>query len=107
MFPKKDSVAPDFEIFVLFDSKAAIYQRPIFGINRFDVVRELENLFTDPSQARNVIVTNSEDFQIFKIGDFSKKTAKINYHEPEHIVNVHEIKARLLPKNSPVGILPT
>lgn len=100
-FRKNESNPPDFEYFTIFDSKSGLYREPFLAINRHDMLRQTENLIKDPQQKQNVLVTNSEDFQLFKIGDFTKRTAKINWHEPEHIANLHEIRASVMRENSP------
>ncbi|QXP08604.1 MAG: nonstructural protein [Arizlama microvirus] len=85
----------DLEFFTIYDSKVGVYREPVLAMNQFDVVRQFQNMFTDPSQNRNPYYLNPEDFQIFKIGDFCKKTAKINWHQPEHVVSLHELKTKI------------
>lgn len=93
MFGKKDHEQPDFEYFTIFDSKVAAYRPPMLAINRHDMLRQLDGLFRDPNEQRNQLVTNAEDFSLFKIGSFSKKTGTIVGCNPEHIANLHDIRA--------------
>ena len=106
-FKKNPEVQPDFEYFILFDSKAGIYREPMLSINRHDMLRQLDNIYKDPQQKQNVLVSNAEDFSLFKIGDFSRRTAKINWHEPEHIINLHEIKSAVYRENGPGALSST
>lgn len=94
MFGKNDQ-KPDFEYFAIYDSKADFYREPMLAINRHDMVRLIQSLMSDPAQQRNQLVTNSEDFAIFKVGDYTKKTGLIRGHNPEHVANLHELKASI------------
>lgn len=98
MFGKKETL-PDSEYFALYDAKTDSYNLPMLATNKFDMVRQVENLMKDPAQAQNTYVTNAEDFQLFKIGTYDKKTGTIKGHIPEHIANLHEIRASLKQQN--------
>lgn len=91
--PKKVEVDPDMEVFTVFDVKSGTYRTPILGLNRFDIIRDVERLMRDPAQVRNDLVTNAEDFQLFKVGEWFKKEGRLEVCRPEHIANFHEIKA--------------
>ena len=110
MFDKKKP-EPDLEIFVAFDSKVGHYRDPVFGINQFDVIRQLEILMNSPQDSQHQYVTHAEDFQLFKIGSYHRKTGLITSQPPEHIANFHEIKVAAQRKNgsqsSLVGMQPT
>lgn len=93
MFNKTTEPTPDLEYFVYFDSKVGVYEQPMLAINSQDILREIERMFRDPKQAQNKLLTNAEDFAIFKIGSYTKRTATITPHPPEHIANLHDIRA--------------
>lgn len=86
---------PDMEIFTIYDTKSKSYRAPSYGLNKHVVIREITNLLRDPAQANNQLLLNAEDFQIFKIGSYDYATGQITAHKPEHIANLHEIKASL------------
>lgn len=83
----------DMEIFTIYDSKTSSYGNPVHAPNHFDLQRQLINMFKDPSQSQNTLMTNSEDFSIFRIGTYDKKTGRIEATNLEHIVNLHDLKA--------------
>ena len=95
MFGKKETLANhDLELFLIYDSKVNSYRDPISSTNRFDMIRAYENIVRkNPDDS---LVVNSEDFSIFKIGEYHKKTGTIMLHEKEHIAHLHEIKNALL-----------
>jgi len=90
---KKNEEAPDSEYFTIYDTKVGTYREPILAINRHDMLRSLTTMYTDPKAHRDQYVLNAEDFQLFKIGEFSKKTGELTGCKPEHIANLHDIKA--------------
>lgn len=92
----------DFQYFVIYDTKTNHYHNPAPAINQFDAMRQLESLMKDPKEASNHIVSNAEDFQLFKVGSYDRKSGIIKAHQPEHVVNLHEIKAAVLNKAQPV-----
>lgn len=93
MFSKKNEQEPDFEYFTIFDSKVGIYREPMLAVNQHDILRQIDTMFRDPAQARNQLLLNAEDFSVFKIGDFTKKTGLIRGHQPQHVANLHDIRA--------------
>lgn len=107
MFGKKqDQATPDFEYFSIFDSKVSVYREPMLAANRHDMVRQIDNLFRDPAQAKNQLLLNAEDFSLFKVGEFTKKTGLIVGCTPEHVANLHEIRALVIrsePHSGPSG----
>lgn len=110
MFERKSSQY-DSEIFVVYDSKTESYRDPIFAINHLDIVREFQNAFEDPTAGqKNAYFKNSEDFSLFKIGTYTRKTGTIEAHKPTHVVNFHELKAaamRRLAQNNPGALSAT
>jgi len=93
MFTKNNKEKPDLEYFTIFDSKVGTYREPMLAINRHDILRNLQGLFQDPAQQRNQLVTNAEDFSLFKVGEYSKKSGTITPCAHEHIANLHDIRA--------------
>lgn len=97
----------DFQVFTIFDTKAGFYRKPMIAENEFDIMREYQSMCLNP-QLTDVIVTNAEDFQVFRIGWFNKKEGLMVGNEPEHVFNLHELKyAALKAKNGPLGIVST
>lgn len=107
---------PDLEIFTVYDSKVGVYRPPMYSINQFALLREFQTqIFMDPSQSRNELFTNPEDFQIFKIGEYSRRTGTITPCQPKHVANLHELKTAVQRSNpsqdsrnvTPLGIVST
>lgn len=96
----------DVEAFTVFDAKVNAYGTPVFAINRHDLVRQIVNMFRDPAQTKNMYFTNAEDYQVFKIGEYSKTSGCLTSHQPEHIANMHELRAMVLNQTQP-GSVPT
>jgi len=92
MFGKKTQSSEDLEYFVVYDSKVGRYRNPVLATNRFEIIRETERMMRDPEMRKNELVTNAEDFQVFKIGSWSKTTGQITPCNHEHILNLHELK---------------
>lgn len=107
MFGKNSQQDPDFEYFSIFDSKVGIYREPHLAVNRHDILRQIYTLFRDPKQAENQLLQNAEDFSIFKVGEYTKKTGKLVGCEPEHIANLHEIRSAVQRDQNRTGSLPT
>lgn len=102
MFNRKPQA--DFEIFTIYDSKTESYDLPSFAINKNDLQRQILNMFKDAQQRNNKYLVNAEDFSVFKIGSFDKKTGKIEAHNLEHVCNMHDLRAMASPD---LGIVPT
>lgn len=93
---KNQQEQADYEYFTLYDSKVGIYKEPMLAINQHDMLRQIDTLMRDPKQQQNQLVTNSEDFQLFKVGAFWKKTGVICGCTPQHIANLHEIRSAVM-----------
>lgn len=108
---KRNSETPDFEYFTIYDNKVGIYREPMLAINRHDILRQFDSLFRDPKQQTNQLLTNAEDFSLFKVGEYSKKSGTIIGTAHEHIANLHEIRSAVqrneLRDVQPVGMQPT
>ena len=106
----KNKKSPDLEVFTIYDSKTSSYRQPTFAINQHDLVREVINMFKDPSQAKNQYLTNAEDFSIFKIGSYDKSTGKLETVDLEHVANMNDLRAmaqRDLGQKPDLGIVST
>lgn len=100
MNPFQKNQNPDLQAFVLHDTKTNSYNAPMFALNKFDMIRQLENLMRDPNQTQNQYLLNAEDYQLFHVADYYKKTAELNGKKPEHIANLHEIRAAVQQKQT-------
>lgn len=83
----------DLEIFTIYDSKTMSYDVPTFAINEHDLVRQVINMFKDPAQKNNRYLLNAEDYSIFSIGSYEKRTGILTAYEPRHIANMHELRS--------------
>lgn len=111
MFGKKVDKKSGMEIFAVFDTKTQTYGMPAFAINQHDMVREIYNMFRDPQQqTKNQLWLNAEDYSVFRIGTYSREGGELLGQNPEHIANLHELKASVLadisekPQTGPVGM---
>lgn len=89
----KEKVKPELEMFTIFDSKTQSYRDPMLALNDQDMIRQVSNLFQDPQQTQNLLVLNAEDYSLFRIGYYSRKTGTIETQHPEHIANLHDLRA--------------
>ena len=92
MFGKEKQQA-DLELFTIFDSKSKSYESPAFEVNKDVLMRGIINMFNDPKNAQNRYLVNAEDFSIFKIASYSKRTGLIESQNLEHIANMHDLRA--------------
>lgn len=93
MFGKNKKASTDLEFYSVYDSKAQVYDLPALALNKESLLRDVLNMLRDPRQVRNKYLTNAEDYSIFRIGSFSKETGMITAQNPEHIVNMHELRS--------------
>lgn len=93
MFGGKTQKEPDSEFFTIYDSKTKNYREPALATNRFDLIRQFQNMMLDPQQAKNPYLINAEDYSIFKVGEFDRRTGAIKSTPHEHIVNLHDLRA--------------
>lgn len=98
MFGKQNNQEPDLEFFTVFDSKSKSYSEPFPSKNREVVIREFANAFKKEDAAKsNRYFQNAEDFAIFKVGSFDLRTGTLSSQNPEHIVNMHDLRAAVTP----------
>lgn len=96
MFGKNNKQQGDTELFAVYDSKTESYSDIIPSINHLDIIREFTNAFQDPSaETKNRYYRNAEDFSLFKIGGYDRKTGQMQGHNPTHVVNFHELKSQV------------
>lgn len=82
-----------YEVFTIFDSKAKAYEDPMFAPNHQVLIREIVNIFKGPNAFKNKFFMNAEDFSMFRIGTYSKRTGLVTPQNLEHVVNIHDLKA--------------
>ena len=104
MFGKEKQSKPELEYFTIHDSKTGAYKEPMLAINRHDMLRQIDNLFRDPNQKLNQLLTNAEDFSLFKIGEYCKSTGTITSTKHEHIANLIDLRTSA---TQHLGIVPT
>lgn len=101
MFGKKNEQKPDLEMYVIYDTKVGSYENPFFGQNKEGLMREILNHMrkdaSDPN-CQNKYYLNAEDFQVFKIGSYFRSSGEITPQAPEHLINMHELKALAKPE---------
>ena len=107
MFGQKVKHQADLEIFTIFDTKTGSYEVPNLAVNHLDLQRQIINMFKDPSQRNNKFLVNAEDFQIFRIGSYDRKTGCIQTQQLEHICNLHDLRVLALPSGLATPIQPT
>lgn len=93
----KENPNKDFDVFVIYDSKVEAYGEPMFSMNEHDMVRQVTNTFrADPN---NKFLVNAEDYSIYKIGSYTKKTGELVVVPHTHIANFHDLRS-LVQKDS-------
>jgi hypothetical protein len=100
MFGKKAEAQKDLLLYVIYDSKVDAYRDPIFSENDEVLLRSVVNEFTDPRYARTDMFLNAEDFTIFSIGYYQRKTGSITLSERRHVANVIELRTQAWKKMS-------
>lgn len=83
------------EYYCYYDSKAEIYERPILALNKQVLLRDVANMLRDPQHKDNPLLVNAEDFSIFKVGEFDSSTGQMTGCSPQHVANLHEIRAMI------------
>lgn len=114
MFGKNDKHQVDFEVFTVYDSKTQSYEVPSFALNHHDLIRQIINMFKDPAQKNNRFLINAEDYSVFRIGTFDKRSGVLQAGRLEHIANMHDLRAVAMQKEAQsrpdlqqVGMQPT
>lgn len=98
MLRKRSELPDDLEFFSIFDSKSKSYDDPMYAPNKDVLLRDILNIFRNPEQSRkNKFFINAEDYSLFKIGSYSKKTGQLKIQNLEHVANFHDLKALVEP----------
>lgn len=121
MFGKKEEQHnADMELFTIYDGKTQSYEIPGYAVNQNDMIRQMLNMFRDPKQSENRFLINAEDFSIFSLGTYDKKTGRIMATELRHVANLHDLRSiarpdwsieqfgrKPAPQQNQMGIVPT
>lgn len=75
--------------YVIFDTKAKMYNKPFYLQNDNIAKRAFSDLANDP---QTDVFKHPTDFQLFKVGTYEDTTAEIISHPPEHMCSAHELK---------------
>ncbi|AXH77084.1 MAG: nonstructural protein [Microviridae sp.] len=102
MFGTKVKHQADLEVFTIFDTKTGSYEIPTLAINHLDLQRQLINMFKNPEQRNNKFLVNAEDYQVFRIATYDRKTGKLEASSMEHICNMHDLRVIAQPS----GLVP-
>jgi len=94
---KRNNEKPDLQVFAVYDTKAETYQNPILVKNEWDLIRDYESMCK--SDQKSLLVSNAEDFQIFRIGSYFNSGARLVPTQPEHICNLHEVKSSVIARS--------
>lgn len=77
------------ELYVIYDSKAKIYNKPFHQINKDVALRTAADLANDKS---GEVSRSPEDYSMFSLGHYDDENAQIDLKSnPEHVVNLHEL----------------
>lgn len=77
------------QVFAIRDLKME-FRQPFFAFSSASVIRELTK--TLKSQSEDSLVTNPEDFQLFKVGEFDTTQGMFLNVESTFILNVNDLK---------------
>lgn len=91
---KKTEMQVDQNCYVIHDSKVGAYRDPQFAYNEEVLRRALINECSDPKLQHCDIFLNAEDFSVFKIGVYNRKLGRLETHEPQHVVNMIDIRTQ-------------
>jgi len=79
------------QMYVIFDSKAGIYNKPFFFINHQVAIRACRELL---GEENNEITKHPGDFAMFHVGEYDDETAHIKVAQTQNvIVKFHELKS--------------
>lgn len=88
------------QTFVIFDSKAKIYNKPFYFVNDQVAYRSAVDLLQGE---KNDIQRNPTDFSMFKLGIYDDETASFEYKK-EHFISFHEIQIPINFEEKPTEI---
>lgn len=82
------------QMFVIYDSKAEVYNKPFYQLNDACALRTARDLRSTPN---NEINNNPEDYSMFHLGEYDDSNAQIDLNSsPKIFLKFHEI-----PLNTP------
>ncbi|UOF82992.1 DNA binding protein vP5 [Microviridae sp.] len=93
----------DLVVLNIYDTKSKTYrEKPIFAPTVDVMIRNYENFYRKPSpeDSQDLIFTNAEDFQLYLVGTYCQRSGVITSRQPEHVANLHEIKAAFAGRSS-------
>lgn len=76
-------------IYSVRDSKAQAFHKPFLLQNDAVMKRAMKNLATDPESD---LCKNSEDYDVYLIGEFDERDGTINAIVPEHVISLTMLK---------------
>ena len=77
-------------MYVIFDSKAQVYNKPFYLVNDQVAIRAAQDLMITGSDSQ--IRNHPEDFTMFKVGEYDDTTAQIKpYNEFTVMCRFHEL----------------
>lgn len=98
----QEAQKPDLNVFVVYDSKSKSYRPPLLSPDEVSIRRDLESFMAaelfSAHKAPDALVTNAEDFSVFRIGTFVKATGVLSTFNPEHVFNLHEVRSEVISK---------
>lgn len=77
--------------YAIFDTAAAVYQRPIFAQSDGEVIRSFTDVATD---ADHFVGKHPEDYSLHRIGVWDDQNAKFSPEQPECIATALELVAK-------------
>lgn len=87
----------DMQVFSIYDSITQSYRLPGYAVNIYDLQRQFEQMMRDPKQQQADIFTSPQDFTVFRIGDFDRKTGLFNFTKTaEPVLRMHEFVAQII-----------
>lgn len=82
------------KIFSVRDVRAAAYLKPVFLPNESVMERAIMDALRDEN---SLISMHPEDYAVFVLGMYDDNEGRIEAHEPVHLFNVVDLKARMAP----------
>lgn len=82
----------DLQLFTIYDSKTESYRDPVMAVNQHDLARQITNSFREQGD-KNGYFANAEDYSVFLLGDYCRKTGTIAPVNPTHQFNLHDLRS--------------
>lgn len=76
----------------VFDSTILAYSRPFYAVRDEAMSREFQNLINNPECPNQNWRENSEDFQLFRIGEYDDSTAVFKSFPPVSVCTLASLK---------------